>query len=139
MQELSRVPLHLPLRLLPRVDADCSGTPAKPQQSSKKTPSDIVVPNPVGFLNCLLVVYAMGAVCLHPALEATKKSPMGRLNLSPANAGTKLLLHRSSGSPLIVTSVVPGTQELDPSDPDSPVVHLSTFGGGKSLPPHARQ
>ncbi|KAJ1088503.1 hypothetical protein NDU88_001660 [Pleurodeles waltl] len=103
--------------------------PTKLQQSSKKTTSDIVAPNPAGFLNCFLVVHALVAVCLHPALEAMKKSPLGQQNPPPANAGTKLLLHQSSGSPLIVMSVVPGTQELDPSDRDSPVVHLSKFGG----------
>ncbi|KAJ1212984.1 hypothetical protein NDU88_000623 [Pleurodeles waltl] len=109
--------------------ADCSRTPAKLQQSSKKTTSDIEAPNPAGVLDCFLVVHALGAVCLHPAQEAKKKSPVGRQNLPPANAGTKPLLHQSSGSLLIVTSVVPGAQVLDPSNHDSPVVHLSKFGG----------
>ncbi|KAJ1100218.1 hypothetical protein NDU88_005305 [Pleurodeles waltl] len=103
--------------------------PAKLQQSSKKTTSNIIAPNPAGFLDCFLVGHALRAVCLHPALEAKKKSPVCRRNLPPATASTKLLYHRSSGSPLIVTSVVPGTQELDPSDSDSPVVLLSKFGG----------
>ncbi|KAJ1115002.1 hypothetical protein NDU88_003230 [Pleurodeles waltl] len=113
--------------------------PAKPQQSSKKTTSNIVAPNPAGFLDCFLVVHALRTVCLHPALEAKKKSSVGQRNLPPANAGTKLLHHQSSGSPINLTSLVPGTQELDPSDLDSPVVLMSKFGEGKSLPPHARQ
>ncbi|KAJ1100217.1 hypothetical protein NDU88_005304 [Pleurodeles waltl] len=139
MQELTRVPLHFSVRLLPRIDDDCSGMPAKPQQSSKTSTSNIVAPHPAGFLNCFLVVHALRAVCLHPALEAKKKSPMGRRNLPPASAGTKRLHHRSSGSALILTSVVPGTQELGPSVSHSPVALLSKFGGGKSLPPHSRQ
>ncbi|KAJ1099031.1 hypothetical protein NDU88_004135 [Pleurodeles waltl] len=119
--------------------ADCSKTPAKLQRSSKKTTSNIVAPHPAGLLYRFLVVHALTAVCLHPALEPKKKSPVGRLNLPPANAGTKLLHHRSSGSPLILMSVVPGTQELDPSVSDSPVALLSKFGGDKFLPPHAIQ
>ncbi|KAJ1131049.1 hypothetical protein NDU88_009392 [Pleurodeles waltl] len=41
--------------------ADCSTTPAKLQQSSKKTTSDIAAPNPAGFLECFLVVHPLGA------------------------------------------------------------------------------
>ncbi|KAJ1178880.1 hypothetical protein NDU88_004122 [Pleurodeles waltl] len=119
--------------------ADCSRMPAKLQQSSKMIYSNIVAPHPAGFLNCFLVVHALRAVCLHPALEAKKKSPVGRRNLPPAKAGTKRLHHRSSGSPLILTSLVPGTQELGPSVSHSPVALLSKFGGGKSLPLHARE
>ncbi|KAJ1183534.1 hypothetical protein NDU88_000352 [Pleurodeles waltl] len=48
--------------------------PSKPQQSSKKTTSNIIAPNPAGFINCFLLVHALRAVCLHPALEAKKKS-----------------------------------------------------------------
>ncbi|KAJ1175273.1 hypothetical protein NDU88_000561 [Pleurodeles waltl] len=103
--------------------------PPKLQRSSKKTTSSIVAPNPASFLDCFLVVHALKAVCLHPALEATKKSPVGRQNLPPAPAGTKLQLHWYCGTPLILTSVAPGTKVVDPSDPDCPVVQPSKFGG----------
>ncbi|KAJ1177092.1 hypothetical protein NDU88_002354 [Pleurodeles waltl] len=102
------------------------------------TTSNLVSLHPAGFLDCFQVVHALGLACLLSAPGALKKSPVGRRNLPPATAGNKRLHHRSSGSPLSTTSVVPGTQQLCPSDSHSPVTLQSKFDGGKSLPPHAR-
>ncbi|KAJ1196410.1 hypothetical protein NDU88_000281 [Pleurodeles waltl] len=134
MQELIRVPLHLSLHLLPRnrllTALEACNTATKKQRRLLQ----LCNADPAAFSTVFLVVHAVGVVCLLSALEAPKKSPVGRRNLPPATAGTKKLHYRSLGSPLSTTSEVPRIQQLCPSDPHGPVTLQSKFGGGKSLP-----